>query len=141
MPREDEEREGAAVVPGGDGGTGTAAAGNDAEGEGAGSVALRATVALYLSSPVRRALELVVGELADLHLDQGVRDLTTGLPVAEVRAVVDDLRAAREQLARVAGYAAHTSLDAAEVQAVAAAGRALEGLGGVIERLEEACGG
>lgn len=98
--------------------------------------ALRATVGLYLSAPLRRALELVVGELADLHLEEGVRALECGLPIAEVGAVVQDLRAARRQLAVVAEYASKASLDVDEVQAVAAAGRALTGLDGVIEELE-----
>lgn len=102
--------------------------------------AVREVVRLYLPPSVRSSLETVLGHLSDTFLDTGMAALPGPLPAAEVRALARDLRAAREGLRTVASYARHARLEEGDLAAVAAAGRAAEGLGAVILDLERACG-
>lgn len=98
---------------------------------------LPATVRLFLAPEVATALEVVVRQLHDLSLDEGVAELDS-LPVAETRAAAEELAACAARLERIGGYGDHMSLAGDEVQAVAAAARAARELAPVVRRLAAA---
>lgn len=98
---------------------------------------LPATVRLFLAPEVAAALEVVVRQLHDQALDEGVAGLDS-LPLAETRAAARELAACAARLERIGGYGGHMSLAGDEVQAVAAAGRAARELEPVARRLAAA---